>query len=40
MWSEVSLALVQAAHLLQGEVGGPDLLHDVLAVCTKELIRS
>ena len=40
MWSEVSLALVQAAHLLQGEVGGPDLLHHLLAVCNKRTYKN
>ena len=38
--SEVSLALVQAAHLLQGEVGGPDLLHHLLAVCNKRIYKN
>ena len=40
VWSEVSLALVQAAHLLQGEVGGPDLLHHLLAVCNKSIYKN
>ena len=33
--SEVSLALVETPHLLQGEVGRSDLLHGLLAVCNE-----
>ena len=33
--SEVSLALVETPHLLQGEVWRTDLLHGLLAVCNE-----
>ena len=33
--SEVSLALVETPHFLQGEVGRSDLLHGLLAVCNE-----
>ena len=35
VWPEVSLALVETPHLLQGEVWRSDLFHGLLAVCNE-----